>query len=325
MSLFELVGLDAPILNEMDNRVAEASALRRFFQEQWDSLQQLLEDYRQQQAAEERRVVAVGAAVESIVEGTDRRLRVLSDYKDALRDSARELLEYIEEIVAALPPALPVSKRRLTTDPLLRRLIRSRDQIDELFLRNREIRAFFADPEHQQCDAVYALLFVLRYEKRVLGTEMRGDMLMREVPQTAVNFTGRELLAPRPSEEAARKALKQVLFDSVVAHAKRQILFKREALSEKERLQAQLHPEQNLNNPEVYLHLLRELLSSPRQLLQLHNAELQMNSLDILLGSEAADSSQSGDRLQFFEVGVGAERSRVVSLLSYPRAEFQAG
>jgi hypothetical protein len=308
-------------LNLAEQRVAEASALRRFFHEQWETLQQLLHEYRQEQLQREQEEQAISGAVESIVEGTDRRLRLVSDYKDALRASAGELLTHIEELVSALPPALAVSKGRLTTDPLVRRLIRSRDNIELLFRRNPQVQQFFADPRYSQCEEVFGLLSLLRYEKTVLGSEVRGDIIMREVRQTLVNFTGRELLAPRPSEAEARNAVRQLLFDGVINHAKRQILYRRAAQSKEEQLQAQLHPEQHLNNPEVYLRLLTELLSEPRQLLRLNNDQIHINSLDVRLPH---DQGSSSDTLELFEVGVGNEHSRVISLVRYPRAEFAA-
>ncbi len=287
-------------MSRVDKRVAAASA----------------------RAEQERQESVLSGAVETIVEGTDKRVRVVSDYREALRLSAHQLLEYVEEIVAALPPALPVSHTHLATDPLVRRLIRSRDQIRELFRRNRLVQQFFSDPRYSTCEEVYGLLMLLRYEKTVLGSEMRGDMLIRGVRQTAVNFTARELVEPRSSEVEARNAVKQLLFESVVSHVKREIMRRREALSQEEKRYAILHPQENLNNPGVYLHLLTELLSSPRELLKMSNDELHINSMDIRLPEDAGTSS---DTLELYEVGVGDEHSRVLSIVRYPRAEFEQG
>ncbi|MEO5343567.1 MAG: hypothetical protein H7842_09565 [Gammaproteobacteria bacterium SHHR-1] len=309
-------------MTQPEQRVAEASALRRFFQEQWDTLQHLLHEQHQRQLGRQRQDQAVAGAVESIVTGTDGRLRLASHYKQALRRSARALLGYVEELAAALPPALPVSRRRLTTDPLLRRLIRSREQIEQLFRRNPQVQQFFADPKHSQCAEVFGLLSLLRYEKTVLGSEMRGDMILREVRQTAVNFTARQLALPRPSEEEARKAVRQLMFDSAVGHVKRQILFQRESLSQEQKRQARLHPEQSLNNPEVYLHLLTGLLANPQRLLQMKREQLCLNSMDIRLAESQASHH---DRLLLYELGIGDERPRVISLVRYPRAEFDQG
>jgi hypothetical protein len=304
----------------VNQRVSEASALRRFFQEQWDYLQELLEDYRSEQAQEAQEARILAEAVEAIVNGTDRRLRALSGYRKRLRESAHELLDHVEEIVAALPEPLLITRKSLVMDGTVRRLVRNREQYAELFQGNALIREFFNDPLRQTCQQAFALLYLIRYDKTVLGTEMRGQLLLRGVRQTAVNFASREVVAPCESEDSVRKVLKKSLFDSVVLHIKMELLQMREARTEEQRRQAHLHPDENLKNPEVYLRLLAEQLRSHRELLTLKDDQIRISKMGIRL---PLDSTASSDMLRLFEVGVGGQ-SRVVTIVCYPRAEFAA-
>jgi hypothetical protein len=302
----------------LNQRVAEASALRRFFQEQWDYLQQLLDDYREEQLREERESEELAEAVEALVNGTDKRLRSLSSYQKRLRESAHQLLDYVEEITGSVPPALHIDRKSLVLDPTVGRLFRNWEQIRGLFRENPAIPEFFQQLDNQDQQVVFALLFLMRSEQITTGSEMRGEILVRDVLQTSVGFFGHELLEPRKSEAEARLALKQILFDSAVAHIKKETVAMRHGRSEEEKRAALLNPEENINNPAVYLRILTELLAEPRELLKLSNSQLNINRMGIKL---PLDSANASELMHLYEVEVGEERARLVSLVCFPRAE----
>lgn len=302
----------------LNQRVAEASALRRFFQEQWDYLQQLLDNYREEQLREERESEELAEAVEALVEGTDKRLRSLSSYQKRLRESAHQLLDYVEEITGSVPPPLRIDRKTLVLDPTVVRLFRNWEQVRGLLRENPAIAEFFQQPDNLAREIVFALLFLMRSEQTTTGSEMRGEVLVRDVLQTSVGFFAHELLEPRKCEAEARLALKQILFDSVVAHIKKETVAMRHARTEQEKRAAMLNPEENINNPEVYLRLLVERLAEPRQLLKLSNSQLNIDRMGIKLPLDGVNASEL---MHLYEVEVGEERARLVSLVSLQRDE----
>ena len=70
---------------------------------------------------------------------------------------------------------------------------------------------------------MYALLGTRRWEKNVLGMEMNGDVLRRDVPQVVVYFNGHTLASPAPSEAEAREAMAWSFFDGLLKHVRRRI------------------------------------------------------------------------------------------------------
>ena len=71
----------------IDRRIEEASALRQFFQEQWGVLQRLMGGDPELQVECKVRETRLTERVESIVDGTDVRMRGVSRYQKRLRQS----------------------------------------------------------------------------------------------------------------------------------------------------------------------------------------------------------------------------------------------
>ena len=305
----------------MNKRIPEAYALREFFQEQWEHLLLLHEsrqlNKRQQQDEAER----LSNAVENIVEGTDARLRAIGGYHNRLRKSARELLDYLEGLVAEVPPAVKVSQTAYSDDPLVNTLFVSSEIMHRLFSQSLPVQDFFKHSENLQQQEVFALLFLNRTEKAVLGSEMRGELILREVPQTTISFSAHQLIDPQATEEAARGALKKTLFESIIQQLKKQITHLRYHQTDEQKVAEMQNPESNLNNPEVYIEMLVEQLSPPQKLINLQDKLLRVSKMGIKLPLE---SSIPSNKVRLFEVKVEGNQPRVVTLVRYPRDELQA-
>lgn len=294
-------------------RVSEASALRRFFQEQWDQFQLLLDTYHQKEAQAE----ALEQAVETIVEGTDKRLRSLFGYQKRLREGARQLLNYIESLVSKLPQPLLISQRNLVMDPLVRRLIRTPQQLQSLFIENTVIRSFFLDPANEGRQDVYALMFFFYQQQQRFGAELHGDIIMHDVQQTLISFVAPEVVAPRATEDDIRSATKEMLFESAIAHVK-QLLIKQRTEHQDESNLTWLEPNKNLNNPEIYFQHLISMLARPSELLDIHENQLRISSMGVKLPLEDKDKTNT---LHLQQLSVGKEPIRIVSMVRLPRTE----
>ena len=303
----------------MNNRRPESSSLRSFFQEQLEQLRQLVDSHHKQKLKQQEEKANLHNAIETLVEGTDTRIRGIGSYQKQLRDSASKLLNHINTLVDNMPPPILVNKTTLVTDPLVKAFFESPDIMQDLFSRNANIQAFFNAPENKDATEVFALMYVTRKEKNILGTELRNDLLLKEVKQTHVSFYDRRLVAPTATEADARMAMKRNLFECVVTHLKKHITELRHGLSEKEKLSIALHPEQNLNNPEVYIKMLAERLSLPTELIKLHDQVIRLNKMGVKL---PLDETESSDLLQLQALEVGDLCCQVISMVRYPRNEL---
>lgn len=304
----------------MNKRIPEASALREFFQEQWEHLQQLLEARQLNKLQQQSETERLSSAVETIVEGTDIRLRAIGNYQKRLRMSARELLDYIEDLIADMPPAVEVSRTAYSNNSLVNTLFVSTEAMHRLFSQSSPVQTFFNNLKNRQRREVFALLFLNRTAKNIFAAELRGEVILREVPQTSVSFSGHQLIAPQATEEAARGALKKILFESVIQQLKLQIIQLRHSQTDEEKVAGAQNPQCNINNPEVYIEMLVEQLSLPQKLINLQDNLLRVSKMGIKL---PLDSTVPSNKVRLYEVEIEGEQSRIVTLVRYPGDELQ--
>ena len=126
-------------------------------------------------------------AIDILIEETDPRLRLVSGYKRKLRKPVIRSLVYVKRLITRIPGAFEVNRRSYGSDPQISALFGSADDIDELVNHSKVLKKYFEDNPDQ--DMVYVPMAMKRTEKTVLGMELSGDIVRREVAQVAVNFS----------------------------------------------------------------------------------------------------------------------------------------
>ena len=304
-------------MTSLQRNTENAFACYEYFHNIWIQLQRLLQERREQKLQEERKFKKICGAVESIVEGTDVRLRGVCNYRNQLREGACGLLQHIEGIVDSLPHPIGIDDGTLASDPMVRALFCDTQTLQRLFFNNRHLQAFFESSEHAERDEVFALLFLRYREKTILGSEIHGEILMREVRQETCHFYGHRLVSPSPSEAAARIGMIITLFENVVRYIKNLMLEKKLALSKRQHHHSPLLMEQNLNNPEVYIRILVEQLSQPQRLITLQDNHVRMNGMGIKL---PLHSDLPSNLLCLNQIQIGDRHPNVVRLIRYPKS-----
>lgn len=142
-------------------------------------------------------------AIERAVDGTDPRVRVVSGYQKRLRDPIIHAIEHVVALVARVPAPLFAGRGNYQDDPRLTGLFASADHMLETFGYDPSITAFMEGLDGR-VERIAALLLADHTEKHVLGMELEGDMLRRDVAQVAVSFDNHRLLDPTASEEETR-------------------------------------------------------------------------------------------------------------------------
>lgn len=161
----------------------------------------------------------IEAATERVVDGTDPRLRSISGYQTRLRDPVERSVDYIIGLVDALPAAIDMQPSRYGLDPYLRAFFASRQHLEEVIDSSRTLVDFVRNHTGPVPQAIFCGFGVEYEERRVLGVQMRGDMMERDVAQTAVNFGGHRLVTPADNEADARWELKKRGFDNLITTA----------------------------------------------------------------------------------------------------------
>ncbi len=157
----------------------------------------------------------IADAIERVIDGTDPRLRYLPHYAKRLRDPVVHAMAHAGALTAVIPPALGLDARSYGTEPRLAALFSGAEEMRELFAGQAPRRDLAPDPDCPNSRVTF-LLLAERSERRVLGVDLVGEQLLRDVNQVAVIFSRQRLLdpgadEPQTRERVARRALAHLL------------------------------------------------------------------------------------------------------------------
>jgi len=310
-----------PGANTRNRRRHDAKGLRGLFASQWHHFLTMLDSSTANPGEITQDPALVNDAIETVIEGTDKRIRAIGSYKKRLRDTVRMTLDYIDAAVAGIPAAIRVDKDSFSHNPEINAFFVNMNEVRNIFSTSHKLQNFFKNPEHASCDEACAILFVSRKEKAVLGKVIQDDMLVSEVKQTAVNFSEHEIVAVSDSEEGARQGLKEFIFNSIVEYVSAHMLHIRQ--QQREQINKG-HMEICINgvcNPEVYLDELINQLTTPGPLLTHQKIRLRLNKMGIKVD---ANSSETVNEFTAHEFQIGKQPPRVVTIVCYPESEMLA-
>lgn len=157
--------------------------------------------------------------IERVVDGTDPRLRAVSHYRRKLWDPVERAIDFVVNFVNALPPAIVADRQGYMTDPRLRALFASPDSLRETLSFSDGTRNYLKQAPDPLPAELYAGLGAVRVEKNVLGIEMDGEILRRDVPQTIVNFCDHRLVFLNDNEQDTRRELMRRTADYLIETA----------------------------------------------------------------------------------------------------------
>lgn len=164
------------------------------------------------------------AAIERVVDGTDPRLRLIGGYRRKLRKAVTRALAYTHRLVETIPPPVEMGRKTFVKDPHVYAFFASVERLQEVFSHSIPLTEFFQHPENTALNECYAFLVMEKEEKRVFGVELEGEIVKRDVPRIAINFSGHRLIAPGTTEAATRQELRERAFNHLVECALENIL-----------------------------------------------------------------------------------------------------
>lgn len=161
----------------------------------------------------------IDMATERAVDGTDSRLRLLPGYRKRLRKPIIQAIDHVVALVDAIPAPLAAGARDQGTEPRLAAVFASAADMLDLLGRDPQLTAFLASAPGRGAERVTALLLAERVERNILGMDLVGDQVRRDVQQVSVSFTAHRLLDPGTSEEECRRQWKRRAFDHLLTLA----------------------------------------------------------------------------------------------------------
>lgn len=158
------------------------------------------------------------AAIERAVDRVEPRLRQAGGYPERYRQPVAHALDYVRKLAAQVPGPVAINREAYASDPLVHALFASADDVRAALCVSQAMRDFRRD--HPEAGEVYALIGMRRGTKSMLGIEMEGELLRRDVPQKAVYFTDHTLADPGRTEAEARQRIALGFFDSLLSHVR---------------------------------------------------------------------------------------------------------
>jgi hypothetical protein len=182
------------------------------------------------------RQALIEEALEQVVKASTPVICTLrGDCRNALRSPVETAMSHMDQAVAAIPGPVTLSADRWDTDPVLKALFVGPDEISSLLHGDAGLKTAFAAGRPEE---VFAMLTAVKKERTIFGTAVEGDVVRRDVAQTAVEFNDHRLVAPAAAEAETRSEVRNLALDALVTQVLEKILSLR---SLKEEMIAEQH------------------------------------------------------------------------------------
>lgn len=155
-------------------------------------------------------------AIARALEATDPRLGLVSGYRRTLRPAVIHAIDHVVHLVDSLGTPVTLTRSSYGTDARLAALFASVHHMRDVLAQDDALAAFRRQPGASLADRVYALMMVEKHEKKVLGVDLSGEIVQREVAQTSINFTAHRLIDPATEEPETRRLLIRRAFDHLL-------------------------------------------------------------------------------------------------------------
>lgn len=181
----------------------------------------------------------IDAAIERTVDGTDRRVRALSDYRRRLLGPVERAVDHVAALVDDIPAPAEISARSFGADTRIRAFFSSVEHLRDVLGKFKDLRDFQQRQAASPPAEIFGLLVMQKKERTVLGMELDGDTVRRDVIQVAVSFSHHRYIAPAATECDTRWELKKCAFDFLIERAL-------EVLAQETRKRGELGRQRNL-------------------------------------------------------------------------------
>ncbi|MGD8935960.1 MAG: hypothetical protein PVF07_05730 [Thiogranum sp.] len=164
------------------------------------------------------------AAIERVVDGTDRRLRSIGNYRKRLIKPVEAAVVHVLALVDSLPEATEISRRAYSNDPRLRAFFVSADDLQTKVGGSKSVGDFLKTRGGAPPEEIFGVLTMEWEQRNVLGMQLQGDVVQRDVPQVVVNFYNHRYFGPAASEAENRWQGKVRIFDYLIERALERIV-----------------------------------------------------------------------------------------------------
>lgn len=317
---------------------------------------------RARRVSRRRHADEIAQTVEHLVDAVDPRLRYVPDYREKLGAVAWPAIKHVRYVVNNIAGPVECSAAAWAEDARLRAMFASARDVSRIFSGNHALRDFLEGPEGIGLTHCYVALGAILEERKILGMEMRGEVIQRDVPQITVSFSDFRFSKAAAGEDGLRDILRGMALDSLARQAAARIdamLARRKGLEQEQailktrlRVQAQraggmeslfengagtdaAEMQRQLNELERSLQAVSASAQTLEHYLQqlkhvlAHPAEflaLERRSLHLNSMNVLSDGGhgETAQAIDLSEIRIAGRPSRIVLVAKFPREELLA-
>lgn len=285
-------------------------------------------------------------ALDKVVDGTDNNISLVPGYKRKLYKSIIRSLEYADQMIEQIPRPIDLDSNQFVADPYARAYFHTVSGLKKVCNSSSELRDFFQESENRLASESCALLCMRKREENVLGMQLQGEQVIRDVMQTRVTFANHRIQSPGKDESAARRELKCCIFEGLVDNAlaniselrarRRQLETEQRRLSTRLRSQSFVASENELVSlklitqelhelgyvtPQTSLDQVNSILGHPEEFVSVKSISMVLDKAGIVRSDKQQQHGPARE-LNFSEVSIKGQPSRVVTLALIKRDEL---
>lgn len=257
-----------------DRRIKEAGSLRSLFSQQWFHLRGLIQLKRRQK----RNQVQIDKTIEEIVDGTDGKIRIVSDYQQQLIQCAQSQIDYVNSIYQQIDKITQLDEQSLKQSDLLQAIFYTSESMYEFIAKEQELADFIKENHLSVNDTVYGLMKITKQQKTVFMPGLVNGKVINDVKQTQVSFAQRHLGQLAKSDKEILSSIKQYLHDNIVNQVKIELA---PMLAHANGMACILSSE-DFKNPNTYLSTLKSVMLTPDKILHYNESTLCTNRFGVL-------------------------------------------
>ncbi|WP_371377185.1 hypothetical protein [Thalassotalea aquiviva] len=285
----------------MTNRRTHASiGLREFFSEQWQYFTSALATKSDDKKWQKKNKQRLQQTIESVVDGTDAKVRMISGYKEKLRRCSQSQIQYVDEMIKAFEAPLSLSKTEFNKSDLLQSMFYRFHELSRILDSDKTLTQWQLQNRDHHGD-IYGLLKARVTQKQVLAPTLIGDNVVNNVQQQQLVISGISLVGLVRNEDALAQQLKAYCHQQIIEQLKLQLA---PILASAKGVACPLSPE-DVASPEAYLSHLQQLMSEPETILSLESCQYETNRFGLL----ANEHIEADRRFRFNRIKLINEQS----------------
>lgn len=243
--------------------------------------------------------------IERAVTSVEPLLKQTGGYPDDYRKTVSNALEYAHALALKVPGPVEVNRESYARDAYVHAIFPSLEFVSKAFCASRAIQEY--RQQHPATNEIFALMGMRRLEKSMMGMELSGQAIQRDVPQEVVYFSSHTIENPAPTEQQAREQIAWSFFDKLVGKVAERVKARRQEKQSQtqqlEMLMARLHAADAESRPSLeaeisglmssiqstttsleldrYLEDFETVLLNPEQHMRLTQVEMTMDRMGI--------------------------------------------